>query len=80
MLGHSVTKCGQLQIHSVYGMNKKDRLTLTIGIAAVIILSVSASTAFAGGPRFDWDEKFDSIPVGSMDTPNTFIWGGITPQ
>jgi hypothetical protein len=43
-------------------MNKKDRLTLIIGIAAVIILSVSAGTAFASGPRFDWDDSTPGAP------------------
>jgi hypothetical protein len=51
MLGHSVTKCGQLQIHSVYGIDKKDRLTLSIAVATVMIVSISANSAVAGGPR-----------------------------
>lgn len=40
----------------------KNTLTLSIGLATVMVLSTSVSAAFAGGPRMDWDERFEDIP------------------
>ena len=28
----------------------------------VMIVNTSVNTAFAGGPRMDWDERFEDIP------------------
>ena len=40
----------------------KDRLALSIGVAMVIIVSMSVSTVYAGGPRLDNDEAYADIP------------------
>ena len=40
----------------------RNALTLSIGVAMVMIVNTSANTAFAGGPRMDWDERFEDIP------------------
>jgi hypothetical protein len=36
--------------------------TLSVGLVTVMIVSTNISTAFAGGPRMDWDERFENIP------------------
>lgn len=40
----------------------RNALTLSIGVAMVMIVNTSVNTAFAGGPRMDWDERFEDIP------------------
>jgi hypothetical protein len=40
------------------------KLTLSIGLLIVMVVSTNVSTAFAGGPRFDWNGEYDIIPGG----------------
>ena len=40
------------------------KLTLSIGLVTGIVMNTNISTAFAGGPRFDWNGEYDTIPGG----------------
>lgn len=39
-----------------------DTATVNIGVILVIIVSISANSAFAGGARSDWSDHYDSVP------------------
>jgi hypothetical protein len=40
------------------------KLTLSIGLVTVMVVSTNVGTAFASGPRFDWNGEYDVIPGG----------------
>jgi len=52
------------------------KLTLNIGLVTGMVVSTNISTAFAGGPRFDWNDEYYTIPGG----PQCWIDGLAVPS
>jgi hypothetical protein len=46
--------------------------TLSIGVVTVMIVSMIVSNAFAGGPRYDSDDRYDHIPGAGDCWVNSF--------
>jgi hypothetical protein len=40
----------------------KSKLVFIAVMVAVLIANIRVSNTFAGGPRMDWDERFEHIP------------------